>query len=88
VGLIDGRVDPAEWSLRERGRLAFPPHTTEGSKKLGLRLACQVRVVDDVRIAHSLALGGKPLSSNRFNVAADNIAYCGESIVEDGGYNC
>lgn len=41
---IDGAV--AEPSARERARLDFPPHSTER----GLRLACQVRVTDDLRV--------------------------------------
>ena len=41
-------VLPAETSWREQARLSFPPHTTENSQTKGLRLACQVRVVNDV----------------------------------------
>lgn len=41
-------VIPAETSWREHARLSFPPHTIENSQKKGLRLACQVRVTNDV----------------------------------------
>ncbi|AXG06986.1 (2Fe-2S)-binding protein [Haloplanus rubicundus] len=41
---IEGAV--AEPTARERARLDFPPHTAER----GLRLACQVRVTDDLTV--------------------------------------
>lgn len=42
---IDG--DVAEPTARERARLDFPPHTVES----GPRLACQVRVTDDLTVS-------------------------------------
>jgi len=41
---IEGTV--AEPTARERARLDFPPHSVER----GLRLACQVRVTDDLTV--------------------------------------
>jgi ferredoxin len=38
--------DVAEPTARERARLDFPPHSMER----GLRLACQVRVTDDLTV--------------------------------------
>ncbi|WP_257300047.1 2Fe-2S iron-sulfur cluster binding domain-containing protein [Haloarchaeobius sp. FL176] len=41
---IEGTVEPSSPGARERARLKFPPHSLES----GLRLACQVRVTDDI----------------------------------------
>ena len=41
---IEGDID--EPNSRERWRLDFPPHDADS----GLRLACQVRVTDDLRV--------------------------------------
>lgn len=41
---IEGEVTPLEW--REKARLSLPPHNPEKSR----RLACQVRVLGDLRI--------------------------------------
>jgi len=41
---IEGAVEPSSPGRRERARLNFPPHSLDA----GLRLACQVRVTDDI----------------------------------------
>ncbi|GHP04956.1 hypothetical protein PPROV_000370800 [Pycnococcus provasolii] len=42
VRVLDGRVEPATWTQKERLRLNFPPHGPPTNQKL--RLACQVRL--------------------------------------------
>ncbi|MBD1845041.1 (2Fe-2S)-binding protein [Cyanobacteria bacterium FACHB-63] len=41
---VEGAVSEMEW--REKARLSLPPHNPENSR----RLACQVRVLGDVRL--------------------------------------
>jgi ferredoxin len=41
---IEGAVEPESPGRRERARLDFPPHSVAS----GLRLACRVRVTDDI----------------------------------------
>lgn len=52
-------LEPAEASLRERARLAFPPHDADVSRKRSLRLACQVRVVGDVDLRKNAGFWGQ-----------------------------
>lgn len=44
---VTGEGDLAAPSGRERARLSVPPHSLDG----GLRLACQTRVTEDLRVA-------------------------------------
>lgn len=51
VSIESGNVAPLDRSLREKLRLNFPPHTLENAELRNLRLACQVRVVENLSIA-------------------------------------
>ena len=56
---IDGRVLPAEASLRERLRLSFPPHSRSPHNLERLRLACQVRIDGDLTITKHGGMWGQ-----------------------------
>ncbi|GFH08447.1 2Fe-2S ferredoxin-type domain-containing protein, partial [Haematococcus lacustris] len=43
-----GVVQPAQWTVAEQLRLNFPPHSAPGNTHL--RLACQVRCVEDISV--------------------------------------
>lgn len=50
---IEGDVSPIEW--REKARLSLPPHRSENDR----RLACQVRVLGDVRVTKYAGFWGQ-----------------------------
>lgn len=50
VAIVDGEVEPAEMSWKEKARLSLPPHSLDTTSDRGLRLSCQVRVVKDVTV--------------------------------------
>lgn len=58
VAVVDGEVEPAELSWREKTRLSLPPHSLDAASERGLRLACQVRVVTDVTVAKHAGFWG------------------------------
>lgn len=48
VEIFNGSVEPPALSVTERFRLSLPPHDLTQSQKKNLRLACQVRVHNDI----------------------------------------
>lgn len=50
VGVVVGGVDPASASARERFRLGAPPHSAANTAAHNLRLACQVRLSENLLI--------------------------------------
>ena len=50
VSLVEGLVEPPIPSTREKLRLRCPPHTKQNSENHALRLACQVRMHQDIKV--------------------------------------
>ncbi|MCU0549246.1 MAG: (2Fe-2S)-binding protein [Leptolyngbya sp. Prado105] len=50
---IEGEVSPMQW--REKTRLSLPPHSSEKTR----RLACQVRVLGDIRVTKHQGFWGQ-----------------------------
>lgn len=50
VAIHDGNVHPAERSFRENVRLNFPPHHSTNTEQRSLRLACQVRLEENITV--------------------------------------
>ncbi|KAL6750383.1 hypothetical protein V8C86DRAFT_855964 [Haematococcus lacustris] len=48
VAITRGVVQPGQWTVAEQLRLNFPPHSAPGNTQL--RLACQVRCVEDISV--------------------------------------
>ena len=58
VEVVEGKVGPKSW--REEWRLDFPPHQTDSR----LRLACQIRVEEDLVIKKHEGFWGEKVDSD------------------------
>ena len=68
IVLEDGEVHPSERSFRENARLSFPPHTHHGTITKNLRLACQVRLVQDVVVRKNNKFWGQGEKEQPYDV--------------------
>lgn len=59
VMVEQGEVSPRNRSTRENIRLSFPPHSMERAEEKNLRLACQVRVIEDIEIRKNNGFWGQ-----------------------------
>ena len=62
---VDGAV--SEKTRIEKWRLSFPPHTQSNSESFGLRLACQCKVIGNLKLTKHVGMWGnrtKPLETS------------------------
>lgn len=67
VVLLKGQVEPQQRSIRETLRLSFPPHDIKRAEMNNLRLACQVRVLEDIEIRKNDMFWGQGQQEQPFN---------------------